>query len=107
MDCHECVLLQARRQMVVRGAGLAKPAFTFTSTGGKRDSQNKCIEMRYCEACLSPLVKMVEIQDRSVKSEILTDDLNFDAGNERKYTKKTIMNSVTLHKVKGVKSTAV
>ena len=49
---------------------------------------------------------MVEIQDRSVKSEILMDDLNFDAGNENKYTKKNIMNSVTLHKVKGVKSPA-
>ena len=31
---------------------------------------------------------MVEIQDRSVKSEVLMDDLNFDRGNERKYTKK-------------------
>ena len=27
-------------------------------------------------------------EDRYVKSEILIDDLNFDAGNERKYTKK-------------------
>lgn len=45
-------------------------------------------------------------EDRYVKSEILMHDLNFDVGNERKYT-KNIMNSVTLKNVKGVKSTAV